>query len=81
MKCIQSDHGSEFSQNFTERIQITPRHTRIRKPNDNSHIERFNRTIQGECLNKLPLDVQIINKNLTKYLKFYNEKDFILDLS
>lgn len=80
MKCIQSDHGSEFSQNFTERIQITHRHTRIRKPNDNSHIERFNRTIQGECLNKLPLDVQIINKNITKYLKFYNEERLHLGL-
>lgn len=75
-KCIQSDHGSEFSQHFTERIKIFHRHSRIRRPNDNAHLERFNRTIQEECLDRLPKDVQIINSELPEYLKYYNEKRY-----
>ena len=70
--CLQSDNGSEFSQNFTERIQIIHRHSRVRQPNDNAHLERFNRTIQEEFLNKLPVDVSVINKELPKYLAHYN---------
>jgi transposase InsO family protein len=75
-KCIQSDHGSEFSQHFTERIKIFHRHSRIRKPNDNAHLERFNRTIQEECLDRLPKDVSTINSELPEYLKYYNEKRY-----
>lgn len=70
--CAQSDHGPEFGSYFTNKIQIRHRHSRIRKPNDNAHIERFNRTIQDELLTKLPKDVTIINKELPKYLKYYN---------
>ena len=44
--CIQSDHGSEFSQHFSDRIKILHRHSRVRKPNDNSYLERFNRTLK-----------------------------------
>lgn len=73
-KCIQSDHGSEFSQHFTERIKIFHRHSRVRRPNDNAHLERFNRTIQEECLDRLPKEVNIINSKLPEYLKYYNEK-------
>lgn len=70
--CLQSDNGPEFSQNFTERIQIIHRHSRVRRPNDNAHLERFNRTIQQEFLNKMPVDVSAINKELPKYLAHYN---------
>lgn len=70
--CIQSDNGSEFSQHFTERIKVAHRHSRIRRPNDNAHLERFNRTIQEECLDELKTEVNIINKTLPKYLKYYN---------
>lgn len=72
--CLQSDHGPEFSQTFTERVQITHRHSRVRRPNDNVHIERFNRTIQEEFLDKLPRDVKTINRHLPQYLKYYNEE-------
>jgi len=71
-KCLQSDHGPEFSQHFSERIKITHRHSRVRKPNDNAHLERFNRTLQEELLDKLPRDVSVINRYLPKYLKYYN---------
>lgn len=80
VQCLQTDHGSEFSQNFTERIHVIHRHSRVRKPNDNAHLERFNRTIQQECLSKLPLSVEIINKNLPSYLKYYNEQRLHLGL-
>ncbi len=75
-KCVQSDNGPEFSQHFTERIKVTHRHSRIRHPNDNAHLERFNRTIQEECLDRLPKEVNLINRELPKYLKFYNEKRY-----
>jgi transposase InsO family protein len=71
-RCIQSDHGSEFSQHFSERIKILHRHSRVRKPNDNSYLERFNRTLQDECLRDLPNNVKIFNKALPDYLKYYN---------
>lgn len=70
--CIQSDNGSEFSQHFSERIKILHRHSRIRKPNDNSYIERFNRTLKEECLRILPRDVRMFNNAMPIYLNYYN---------
>lgn len=78
--CLQSDHGPEFSKKFTQWVSIQHRHSRVRRPNDNAHLERFNRTIQTEFLNKLPLDVRTINKNLPEYLSFYNTKRLHLGL-
>lgn len=69
---LQSDHGPEFGKWFVERIKKSHRYTRIGKPNDNAHIERFNRTIQEECLDKIPNNVEQINMALKKYLKYYN---------
>ncbi len=69
---LQSDHGPEFSRWFTSRIQKDHRYARIGKPNDNAHIERVNRTIQEECLDKLPNNVSKINCALKKYLQYYN---------
>ncbi|EKE10778.1 MAG: integrase catalytic region [uncultured bacterium] len=72
--CIQSDNGSEFSQHFSERIKILHRHSRVRKPNDNSYVERFNRTLKEECLRILPTNVRIFNRALPAYLTYYNEE-------
>lgn len=80
-KCIQSDHGSEFSQHFSERIKVLHRHSRVRRPNDNAHLERFNRTIQEECLDRLPRNANIINEKLSEYLKYYNEKRYHFGLN
>ena len=77
---LQSDHGPEFSQWFTSRIEKNHRYTRIGKPNDNAHIERVNRTIQEECLDKLPNDVRKINCELKKYLQYYNYERLHLSL-
>lgn len=71
-KMIQSDHGPEFGKWFVERIKKNHRYTRIGKPNDNSHIERFNRTLQEECLDKIENDVNKINFALKEYLRYYN---------
>lgn len=70
--CIQSDNGSEFSQHFSERIKILHRHSRIRKPNDNSYVERFNRTLKEECLHNFRRNVRILNRALPAYLEYYN---------
>ena len=74
IRMLQSDNGSEFSTSFSERARIEHRHSRVRRPNDNAHLERFNRTIQEECLDILPKDTKVINRHLPKYLRFYNEK-------
>jgi putative transposase len=71
---LQSDHGPEFGSWFVTQIKNNHRYTRIGKPNDNSHVERFNRTVQEECLDKLPHDVHIINCALKKYLRYYNHE-------
>ncbi len=72
---IQTDHGPEFSTWFTKKLleqQITHRYTRVRKPNDNAHIERFNRTIQDECIKRLSHDIQEWQQAIPEYVRYYN---------
>ena len=71
---LQSDHGPEFSMWFVEQMKKSHRYTRIGKPNDNAHIERFNRTLQEECLDKITTNVDLINCALKKYLQYYNHE-------
>lgn len=71
-KTLQSDHGSEFSQWFTDRVLSVHRHSRVRRPNDNAHLERFNRTIQEECLDEVPKTIPNLNRALEKYIPHYN---------
>lgn len=71
---VQTDHGPEFGKWFAERTKRFHRYTRIGKPNDNSHIERFNRTLQEECLDLIPRNVDEVNCALKKYLKYYNHE-------
>lgn len=75
---VQSDNGPEYSRYFEQVLRqnnIATRHTRLGRPNDNAHIERFNRTIQTECIGyywrrSVPLHRQ--KANLNKYLDYYN---------
>lgn len=69
---LQSDHGPEFSRWFVSRVSRSHRYTRIGKPNDNAHIERFNRTLQEECLDRTEKDPASMNRALKKYLPYYN---------
>lgn len=74
---LQSDHGSEFSKWFTKRVMergMAHRHSRVRTPNDNAHLERFNRTIQDECVNRLPRNFQVWQREIPEYLDWYNQK-------
>ncbi len=80
-KMLQSDHGPEFSNWFISRIRKDHRYTRIGKPNDNAHIERVNRTIQEECLDKVPNNVFKINCALKKYLQYYNQERIHLGIN
>jgi len=71
---LQTDHGPEFGKYFVRQVKIRHRHSRVRRPNDNAHLERFNRTIQEQCLDALPRDVRTINRALPKFLLWYNEE-------
>jgi len=74
-KMIQTDHGSEFSTWFTHallRRGIKHRHSRVRQSNDNAHVERFNRTLQEECLDRTRHTVEDFKKALRTYLNYYN---------
>jgi len=71
---LQSDHGPEFGKWFVERIKKNHRYSRIGKPNDNAHIERFNRTLQEECLDKQERTPEAFNAALATYLPWYHEK-------
>lgn len=80
-KMLQSDHGPEFGKWFVSRISKKHRYTRIGKPNDNAHIERVNRTIQEECIDKVNTNVRAINCALKKYLRYYNHERLHLGLN
>lgn len=72
---LQSDHGAEFSKWFTKRINeygLAHRHSRIRTPSDNGHLERFNRTLQEECLKRIPRSLRSWKKEIPEYLHYYN---------
>ncbi len=76
-KTMQSDHGLEFQKWFSKQMMfhgLAHRHSRIRTPNDNAHCERFNRTIQDECLNRVPRSLKSYQKEIPEYLNFYNTK-------
>lgn len=81
---LQSDHGQEFSSWFTEHLGkqgIVHRHSRVRKPSDNGHLERFNRTIQEECLDRLPRRFSLYQKEIPEYLEYYNTERLHMGLN
>lgn len=77
---VQADNGPEYGRYFEQvlrRAGIQTRHSRLHRPNDNAHIERFNRTIQEECIGhywnrSVPLRFQ--QAKLTAWLEYYNTK-------
>lgn len=74
-RMIQSDNGPEYGRWFTDRLQaagIASRHSRVRRPNDNAHIERFNRTIQEECFGGLRPQAANAAWMLKEWLRYYN---------
>lgn len=81
---VQTDHGPEFSSHFTNSLailKIAHRHSRVRKCNDNAHIERFNRTIQEECFGTdQPINYDRYLSLIKDYLKYYNNSRLHLGL-
>jgi transposase InsO family protein len=76
-RTLQSDHGPEFTKHFTKQLAVlglAHRHSRIRTPNDNAHLERFNRTIQEECLARIPRNLRSYRKEIPVWLRYYNEE-------
>ena len=77
---VQADNGPEYGRYFEQVLRshgIATRHTRLHRPNDNAHIERFNRTIQTECIGyfwrrSVPLQHQ--RDTVTRYLDYYNTR-------
>jgi transposase InsO family protein len=83
---VQADNGPEFSRYFEEKLKkndIGTRHSRLGRPNDNAHIERFNRTIQEECLGSTITHKKTnkaLQAKITQYLEYYNYKRVHLSL-
>ena len=83
-RIIQSDHGPEFSTWFSNHARvlgISHRHSRVRQANDNGHIERFNRTIQEECLRGIKRRPYHYQKAIKSYLPYYNNERLHLGLN
>ncbi len=86
-KTVQSDNGLEFSRYFETRLEskgIKIRHTRLGRPNDNAHIERFNRTIQEECTGNYYLESESLKKmdnKILSYIDYYNYRRVHLSIS
>ena len=86
-KVVQSDNGLEFSNYFSDRLEkrgIKVRHTRLGRPNDNAHIERFNRTLQEECTGNYYLESESLKKlddKVLSYIDYYNYHRIHLGIS
>jgi transposase InsO family protein len=78
IKRIQTDNGSEFHAFFEKMIKenrITHFFNYPRHPQQNCFIERFNRTLEDECLSSFeqPLNnIPLFNSHLLNYLIYYN---------
>jgi len=72
---VQSDHGSEFAKWFTKTIEhqgFVHRHSRVRTPTDNGHIERFIQTLQNDCLARIPRTMKSWQKEIPEFIRYYN---------
>lgn len=85
-RMVQADNGPEFSSYFKQVLSghdMPVRHTRLGRPNDNAHIERFNRTIQEECLGRTihySSATKHLQTKINNYLEHYNYKRVHLGL-
>jgi transposase InsO family protein len=78
-KAVQTDNGSEFALHFDracENLKLERFHTYPRSPKMNAHVERFNRTLDEECLKQhrslMRDDVRGFNNVLIDWLLWYN---------
>jgi len=79
-KVVQSDNGAEFGSCFKTRLEarsIQVRHSRPHRPNDNAHIERFNRTFRQECIGHYVSNrktTEQLQRQTDSWLDFYNHR-------
>jgi putative transposase len=77
---VQTDNGSEFFKTFHEYLeeqQVKHRFIYPKSPKINGVVERFNRTIQEEFINRsdeIYFDLEAFEGKLTGYLDWYNNK-------
>jgi len=78
---IQTDNGSEFARHFKETLKdnrIVHYHSYPRCPKMNASIERFNRTLCEDFLEKEKFtaltDINLLNQKLQEYLNWYNNE-------
>jgi putative transposase len=80
IQTVQTDNGSEFLGNFhqyLEEQQIKHQFIYPRAPKINGVVERFNRTIQEEFINRndeIYFDLTAFQVKLNEYLNWYNNK-------
>ena len=76
-RMIQTDNGPEFQKMFrfkVFKIGLSHRYSRVRQSNDQAHIERFNRTIQEECLDRTARNLKDFRQALREWLPYYNNE-------
>ena len=77
---VQADNGPEFGRYFEQTLKqdgIQVRHSRLGRPNDNAHIERFNRTIQEECIGSRissKVATATLQLKIDRYIDYYNHE-------
>lgn len=76
---IQTDNGSEFARHFKEacaKANIVHYHTYPRSPKMNAYVERFNRTLSEDFIQRhrglLAADINLFNERLVDWLLWYN---------
>jgi transposase InsO family protein len=82
IQTIQTDNGPEFSKRFTDAVTrrgMYHRHNHPRSPNENGHLERFNRTIQEE-IGRHGLCI-FLAQDVATYLKHYNHERLHMSLN
>jgi transposase InsO family protein len=75
IECVQTDNGPEFGLWFTDHVmrkRMKHRHNHPRSPNENGHLERFNRTLQEE----MPKEGFSMHdpKDIPLFVDWYNTK-------
>lgn len=82
IETIQTDNGPEFSKHFSDYVVCAGskhRHNHPRSPNENGHLERFNRTIQEEMQKEGLCFAE--PKDISLFIDWYNTKRPHLALS
>lgn len=81
VEAVRTDNGSEFKKHFESYCRllgIRLNRNPIRTPEHNGKVERLHRTIEEECLWRIPPkdrdNPELVNYELKKYCQWYNTK-------